>query len=344
MTPSLISQVASSAAGGARPRALLATALIAAVLLFAPRALCRPEPVEAVMLSYRAPTNCPDRRRFTREVRARTSRVRFVTSGAQRHFAVSIQASGGAFAGQLEIAGPSGLSRRHFSDHACNAVASALALVTALAIDPNASTAPASSLVLPASPSAAVPMRRRGRRPTTERHWQWDAGVDATALTGPASRALIALAPFVTGELRLGAPWTAAFRVQAFAAGSGLIGPEAPQARYRWFAARLELCPLRVRVARGVSAQPCVATDLGAVVARGTKVAHPLSATRAWWSAGLGARLRWDAGSGVFVEIAGHALAAITHDHFVFETPYEQVYAVHRMSFDGQIGAGVNFL
>jgi hypothetical protein len=316
-----------------------------AVLLVAARSLARPEPVEAVALGYRAPASCPDRGRFVREVRARTSRVRFVTNGAARRFIVSIEASGNAFAGRLDIVGPSEeLRSRHFVGHVCHDVASALALVTALAIDPNASTAPTSSLILPAPPVTARPAIRRSAQPTTVRRWQWGAGVDANAITGPASRPLIAPAPFVTGELSLGTPWTAGLRLQAFAAGSGLIGPEAPQARYRWFAARLELCPLRVRVVRHVSAQPCFATDAGAVVARGTGVARPISQTRAWWSAGLGARLRWNVGSGVFVEIAGHALAADTRYRFVFETPYRQVYAVPSMSFDGQIGAGVNFL
>lgn len=327
-----------------------AAAAVVTVLCVTAHVRAARAPIENVALEYHAPDACPSEDAFTRQVRARTARVRFVKTGADRRFLVSIEARASTFAGRLEIIDHAGQrSRRRFKGRNCGEVASALALVTALAVDPKASTAPASELVLPAA-SSVTAHRSRPTAPREARvrprraRWRWSSGVDVTATAGPASRPLVAPAPFVGTERQIAGPWKLGFRLQAVAAETGWLGPEAPRARYRWFAARFELCPLAWDLSKSIGLTPCATSDAGVVVARGTDVALPRSATRGWWSAGLSARLSWRPTSGVFVEIGGDALAAITRDDFVFEKPHITVHRVPPMSFGAEIGAGVNFL
>lgn len=333
-----------------RPHSSLAAAAVFASTLLAARpGHGASTSVERVRLVYRAPSSCPSRAFFTRQVRARTARVRFARTGAERHFSVSIETRAKGFFGRLEIVDQAGRANtRSFQGRACSDVVAALALVTALAIDPHASTAPVASLPPPVVPPArrgpGRAARPRARRKPDHLGWQWSSGVDLTMMAGPAARPLLTFAPFLETERERAAPWRPSLRLQLLAAATGVLGPGAPRARYRWFAARIELCPVDWPLYGKLSMIPCVASDLGALAARGTAVALPRSAIRGWWAVGLTARLRWATGRGFFVEIAGNGYATITRDSLVFETPHELVHQAPPISLGAQLGAGVNFL
>src|SRR4029079_13810408 len=96
---------------------------------------------EAVELSYAAPLACPDRASFASEVRARSRKVLFAEGDADRRFVVRVSLFAGHFSGELSIVDQHrDASERRIDGEKCDEVVSALALISALAVDPQAST------------------------------------------------------------------------------------------------------------------------------------------------------------------------------------------------------------
>jgi hypothetical protein len=113
--------------------------------------------VEGIRLTYSADADCADESRFFQAVTTRTDRVRRAAEGEPaRAFVVNITRDTNAIRGALSIAALDGsVSKREVMGESCDEVVSALALITALAIDPLASTAPESSPTV-AGPSSSV--------------------------------------------------------------------------------------------------------------------------------------------------------------------------------------------
>jgi hypothetical protein len=100
--------------------------------------------VEGIRLSYSAYAGCQDESRFLQGVTARTERIRRAAEGEpSRAFAVAVTREPSTVRGVLLITGLDGtVSRREVTGDSCEEVTSALALITALAVDPLAATAP----------------------------------------------------------------------------------------------------------------------------------------------------------------------------------------------------------
>lgn len=109
------------------------------------------EPLEPIRIVYDAEPGCPSSSDLEAEVRARTSRARLAGPDERaRGFAIRIVQARDGFRGRLDVREPDGaLSTREVSGESCAEVASALALVVALAVDPQA------TLVLRARPAVA---------------------------------------------------------------------------------------------------------------------------------------------------------------------------------------------
>ena len=102
--------------------------------------------VEPIRIAYHAPARCPDEAQFLGEVFARTPLARSAAEGeAAREFAVDIaDGSDGALSGSLEIhSTDSPVSRRDITATRCDELVSALALMVALAVDPEGASGPA---------------------------------------------------------------------------------------------------------------------------------------------------------------------------------------------------------
>jgi hypothetical protein len=98
---------------------------------------------ESVHLDYDVSAGCPDRDAFIAEVVARTSKARFVDDSHDvRNFKATIRTDAERTIGSLVSNSGQAGSERRVSGKTCTEVVSALALITALAIDPGASTQP----------------------------------------------------------------------------------------------------------------------------------------------------------------------------------------------------------
>ena len=256
---------------------------------------------EPVRLVYSAPATCPDEETFLQAVRARTTEAQFISDRARatRTFVVSLRASEARTAGTLQVIdGQARSAERRFEAADCAQVVSALALLTALTIDPNASmdespgsigAPPAATVVAPAevapapTPAVAAPAGVRPR-------WRFAMGLGVTLETGifPA----VAVAPQLFGDVAREphGPWSPSFRAGVLYAETGVVSPASPAARYVWGAVRLEGCPVRLAFAANrVEIRPCGVVDVGVLWAEGTEVAVPVPATRPWFAAGAAA-------------------------------------------------------
>jgi hypothetical protein len=118
--------------------------------------LARAESLDPIRVEYTAPESCPGRDAFFAEVRARSPRVIFAPDGQRaRLFRVTLVLNERGAEGTLALTEPQGpTSVRVVDSDTCAAVASAIALVAVLAIDPSAST----GLLPDVTSGSAVPM------------------------------------------------------------------------------------------------------------------------------------------------------------------------------------------
>jgi hypothetical protein len=114
--------------------------------------------VEPIALTYDAPPGCRTADEFQALVLARTARIRFAAPGeAARTFEVHVDRDGGVVRGRLDVHGRAGqATRREISGDSCDDVVSALAFVTALAVDPDARRAEGQAKFVTSEPEADV--------------------------------------------------------------------------------------------------------------------------------------------------------------------------------------------
>jgi hypothetical protein len=124
----------------ARPRIVASLVLVLATSATA-RGARAAEP--AVRLRYAAPSGCPNASWFWRQVRLRTARVHVVADVTLAPVLdVAIEAPSGT-KGRLSLRALDGtVTEREIEGEGCTEVASALALIAALALDPEARTSP----------------------------------------------------------------------------------------------------------------------------------------------------------------------------------------------------------
>jgi hypothetical protein len=111
-------------------------------------------------VSFAGPKNCPDRAEFVSEIQRRSRIAVPVGPGQQPEVVanVTLAQDGTGFRGHLELTTGTKFKERKLKSDTCAEVVSALALVTALAIDPNAETRPIESLPAPQPPPLNPPV------------------------------------------------------------------------------------------------------------------------------------------------------------------------------------------
>ncbi|HXK18802.1 MAG TPA: hypothetical protein VNG33_13420 [Polyangiaceae bacterium] len=306
---------------------------------------------EQVQLQYVSGQGCPSRSAFVDEVAARIRRpIEWVETKPAFLISVTLEQTDARATGRLEVVhSGSEPTRREFTASQCSEVSSALALVTALTLDPNARTeplpppsapaaeapppapAPAAPPVAP-SPPAPPPARRAEISPPAPTSAREKSGY--VAWLGPASGVAggYASAPLVTFGLSLGArvasmgPLAPSLQLTPLYGKTGATGPSAAGGTFAWAMARLEACPSQFPLAASLALVPCAAGEVGRLSARGSGAQiEPVSQDR-WWVAGgvtLSLHLalgRW------FARLGGQALLPATRDEFVFFNPDRSVH------------------
>jgi hypothetical protein len=325
--------------------------LAAALLIVAP--LRAQE--ESVHLEYDASSGCPDRSAFIAEVTARTSRARFVDETHDvRTFQATIRTQGERTVGSLlSNSGQSGAERK-VSGKTCAEVVSALALITALAIDPSASTRPAV-----AQPSTEAPKAKADEAPSTiaanpappvaprdtskakkSSSWGFGVGAGAEGSYGLSTdgAALVMFGGSVLAEAgpALEEEWGPLLRASGFFARSPTVDPAASaqptgSATFTLFAGRLAISPAAMRVAHHFELLPWLRAELGQLRGEGIKggiVQNPQSQTATWVAVGQALEGRLHAGSALWLSLEVSAVEPLVRQSFVFENPRTPIRSI----------------
>lgn len=252
-------------------------------------------------------------------------------------FAIAVRDEGERFVGALTVhSNQSSSEQREVSAKSCEEVLETLALIVAVAIDPNASLSrrpprrePPNASSPP--PTAPPPTPTKASRPVAPRApvepgrapaWhQWLAlGIEARGAFS--SDAATAGSVAFELERRMPGGWGWSMRLAALRSlESRISDPFGREATFQWSAGRIDAGPLLLAANEVVSVQPGLGLDLGAIEAEAER-----SATRLWVSALAFLRTRWNAFSPFSLEGTVGAFTPLTRDEFVLFDPNAVVY------------------
>jgi hypothetical protein len=302
-------------------------------------------------LAYHAYEGCPSEQQFVDQVVGRTAKTELMSERARgRKFVVTVTTQRKDTLGKLEIAAGGATAAREVKGLNCNEVVSALALFTALAIDPNASATPVASREETSAPAAnaapAVSAPVFVPKPPDADEADRESATSRRDATAPGAKVLLGARGAAQGAFDGGSatPSTAlgagAF-VHGFTPGFGSYRLSAAYfskndvstATFRLFSARLDGCPAEIRLAHGVALEPCLALELGRVKAsaKETPLLTSSSAER-WWLAGdLLGRLRFAPFPAFFAELEAGPSVPFSRYVFYLGTETDTVGRVHQV-------------
>ncbi len=338
----------------------LAAAFLAVLALAGP-ARADEEPID---LSYHAYEGCPSERQYLEQVVGRAAKTELASERARgRKFIVTVTTQRKDTLGKLEIVSGGATASREVKGLNCGEVVSALALFTALAIDPNASAmpvaheesaAPSASSAPPPAPAAAAPA---APKPTDADDAIRESSAIRRDATQPGAKLLlgargVAEGGFAGGSAVPSASLGGALFVHGSTSGLGsyrLSGAyfatnTVSAASFRLWTGRLDGCPVEIRLTRGIALEPCLALEVGRVEATSKETAELTSSTaHRWWVAGdLLGRLRFAPFSTLFAEIEAGPSVPFSRYVFLLGTEADTLGQVHKVPAVGWV-VGLGF-
>jgi hypothetical protein len=296
---------------------------------------------EAVRFDYRAPEGCPDAGAFVRHVQERTTRARVGAPGElARTFVVEVRAETTGASAELTFTDSHGVGvTRAVRGESCDEVVSAIALVTALAIEAGPSDAGEPPPVAPAQGRAAeTPPADRASPPAMK-----------PALRAPEPDTVVASVGLETGVTSwLGPPPTTGIgvfgEIGAYAGASGrltLLGATSSElvpldsqtyrrGDFTALLARIEGCPVAALLGAGFRLLPCVAVGAGALRGEGgsSSVQPPKTSTIFWADLVPTLRLDWTLSDTLVFFAQGELGLPLVRHTFHFDGPYDEVFEV----------------
>lgn len=319
--------------------------------------------VEPVRLSFESSPECPNQATFEGQVRARTERYARASEGqVARAFRVTVSAAAERFQGHLVIEDPAGESSERFLEgKSCEELVSALALVTALAIDPEAKTAavvepvpipePSASapIVQPPPPPSAttppplpvrVPPPAPAPRPAPARPWAF-AGVGAVVVVGTLPSPQLAPSLFLEARLADELGVDGRLRFSLVHAESGVVQAGTGYALFTWTAGVIDSCwvPLQVE---GVLLYPCAGVEVGILHGEGQALQTGTSRGRTWAAFDGGFRAAYDLSRDVSLDFSGALSLPLVRDTFAFD-PDTDVFQTSALGGRVVLGASLGW-
>ncbi|HEY2410404.1 MAG TPA: hypothetical protein VGI10_30570 [Polyangiaceae bacterium] len=308
----------------------------------------RAQDATPVLLEYRAHAGCPDEQAFVRELTARTRLARIADAGeAAERVRVRIDEVPGGSHGQLVVGVGAGASTRDVSAARCEQVVAALALMTALAIDPDALTAVDASAppapVTPVTPTAAKEEPHRQPRVEQPARFHVRAGIAFELDTSLSPNPQPSLRPFLglERERERGAAFGYALRLSA-ARGESEIARSDGAGEFTLWRGRLEACPLHAPLSAPLWVSACGAFEAGRLSAVGRDVSSAQSLQRPWYAGGGAARLELRPIGTFGLELAGDVLFPFVRDRFFVQSD-STVRRTSAVVAGGALGVSVRF-
>jgi hypothetical protein len=265
---------------------------------------------EVVELRYAAPPGCPARGAFETAILERTPNVR-LGAPARRVFDVTIETVPDGFRGRVAV---DRVADKELAAPGCDELATALALVTALAIDPTA---------------AAV-------RATPAEAWSFEADLDAMVEAGVGPDAM----PAAVLEARASPRRRYPIEVAAIV-GRDSASRAGAEARFTWFAGRIALC--RRWFARAFAIDGCAHGEAGAVRAHGAMIVNQRDLTRLWLAAGVHGSARYPLDAQFFGLLQVGLSLPFVRDRYLF-APNDTIHETPAVTGWLLVGVGMRFL
>ncbi len=281
----------------------------------------------SVRVDYQSGRDCPTASGFLERIAMRSANIRVVRDGdtAWRLVVRVVRSPHGPEAhGDLSIRSPDGSeARRAVDGDTCDSVVDALALMSAMALDPAVVPRATTPDVSPPAPAATVTAsggNDADAHPATTRSpaWQLPVWAGGGAVFGIAPVAV----PDVWGAVELaravGGLGSSSVRAGFDYANSGAASVTGGGIRVVRSVGVVEACPAwwspgPFRLA------PCLHLEAGTLAASGLEVTPERSAVRPWLAVGAVGSVRYVPVHRLFVELAGGLHLPLVRDRFYFE-------------------------
>jgi hypothetical protein len=359
--------------GKVRPPALVALAWVAALAALGLASGEARAEVQPLRVDYEAHEGCAAGDVFLGEVLARTSRARAAADGEPAlEVRVRITRHEPKSVGRLVLWKSSGARAREVESDDCGDVVSALALITALALDPDAASqprpaasaspaapppepaAPPSSPPAPdawAMPVAPIPAPRPAQPPRLRPPPAPPAALPRVWVVGAHASAAFAVTPrpLLGGGLFAERLWggvrgvSARLGLELATTGSFDAGPGG--VTFLRGAARLEGCPF-FRPRQWLALGACLGAEVGFLRGEGLRrgaLASVEAATVPWAGLGLLPRAAIGVGERAVVGVGVGPTFPLVRRAFVFERPDYTIHAVPDVTWTARLEAGVRF-
>jgi hypothetical protein len=264
-------------------------------------------------------------------------------------FAVEITDAADGVHGRLTIREPDGrATERELTGEDCHDVVSALALVAAIQIDPNASTGslplgPPGMSPAPLATPPTSPASQEGTRAPMARRRGWSVSLGA----GASLQTAVAPEPILGLVLKSGiyAPPTdlsdPALYLSLYVARTPTLRRKGGDAELVWAFARLAACPFRWPSRTPAGLRPCLSLSGGALRGQGSNTREAAGRMAPWFA--VGGLVAWELllGRAVLGAEGGFDVPLYTA-RFFFE-PNETAFRVRLIGLAADIHLGVRF-
>lgn len=343
-------------------RFIVATAVVCAV---AAPATSDAE-AERIALRYEAYPGCPNRREFEARIVALTQKASFSETG-RRQFRIRLEQDSAGVVGHLEILAEADSGSREVRGKSCDEVAAALALITALAVDPNALGGRAEEPGLrepkraTEPPATAEPDRQRERvgtiriaraAVTPRPGFVVSAGTAAATKTGVAPDPLLELRVFT--ELSFGGSLAPALRGAFEYSPDRESTTDTVRSRFGALGGSIDASLSLLSIGE-VAFSWLLGAELERVRAEALDLELARPQTRFWLAAFSGPRISLELPGlsyhshrpGVFLELQADAIVPLTRQSYFVATPSREQRLIHEnppWGFRGSAGLGLRFL
>lgn len=314
-------------------------------------ACAAPSPGQPFRLEYWADGHCPDAMEFARQVQTRAPQLRPAEDGEPAlGFYAELAESKGVASGRLTARLPDGREVvREVRGPTCDDVVTALALIAALAADPNQTSAPPSARPRRTEPS--VKRRLLEDEAVLEldqprlRAGVWTFGLGA----GLAFDSTIAPSPgygvgvSFDAEDPGGSPFRVLYSLSAIRAGSPTSRTGAGDASFTWLAFRGALCPFRWPEETPLFFRSCGFLDVGVLDGDVTLDGQRRDKSKTWFSVGGFGRVEALVGEVVSFQLDGGISVPLKHDSFSAGPGAASAFQVPSAGILGRIGLSYRF-
>jgi hypothetical protein len=313
------------------------------------------KPGQAFRLEYWAQGRCPDAIEFARQIQIRAPRLR-PAEGAEPAlgFYAELAEQAGSATGRLTARSADGREVvREVRGPTCDDVATALALIAALAADPSQPVdpplrSPAGPPRSPAPLPGAAPAHQtrplvQTSEPAREQAWTYGVGGGLEFDSSIAPSPGYGLAIEFDAQGKGGSPWQPLLALSANRAAAPDTETRGGTASFTWVAFRLAACPVRWPEDKPLFVRPCAFLDAGVLSGQVSLGAERRDQSKTWFASGGFLRIEALAAEALSLQLDGGVTVPLRRYSFGVGSGAEDAFRVPTSGILGRIGLSYRF-